>query len=317
MNKMKYLKDSNRSNDGYKIVNGMYIPNKYCNSKIEFFNSETGERIYEPLTNKTVIAGSALTAQKLFGLSHNVLQNTPTYDEMLDLDDKALPNSIPSIEVINDGKVVGELPDECQRVICGFCVGQGGAGLDISDVYDVKYCDYIREDDLVPFRYPLRAVDNVDENMYKGKKSLPPLQNGQERNAYYFKSFSNTPNLVQCVTSNVGTFADNISKNTVYETKLGDNAQSYVELHLKITKDDCREFFIAHTGLENAKINQISLVSAWSRTITVNKLNSKGSMVEKEYEYLQDIRPFSLLNIPNEILSDVDKSISIIYTLYF
>ena len=70
-------------------------------------------------------------------------------------------------------------------------------------------------------------------------------------------------------------------------------------------------------GLENAKINQLSLVTAWTKTVEVTKMDRDGNSVTKNIEYLQDIRPFSLLNIPNEILSDLEKSISIIYTLYF
>ena len=49
------------------------------NSKVEFFN-DSGELIWEPLHNKTVIAGSALTAMKLFNLDRSVLDATPTYE---------------------------------------------------------------------------------------------------------------------------------------------------------------------------------------------------------------------------------------------
>ena len=78
MNKVKYLNDSYRPNDKYKIVNPQRVT-----SKVEFFNDATGERIWEPLHNKTVIAGSALTAMKLFNLDRNVLESTPTYDKEL------------------------------------------------------------------------------------------------------------------------------------------------------------------------------------------------------------------------------------------
>lgn len=314
--KLIYLKDNVRSNDDYTLQNGVYLPNKYLNSKIDIFNADTGERIFEPLHNRTTISGAALTAMKLFNLDRNVLQNTPTYDSMLNLDEAASDEDYPTAQVIDrNGAYVDGISDECQRVICGFCVGVGGSGLDISDVYDVNYCDYISEDNLVPFRYPLQTADTVDEETYKGKKTLNI--NGQQRVAYYFKEFSNTPNLVQCLTTSAGSFSDNISASTVYSGTIGNNAQSFVELHLKITKDDCREFFTAKTGLENAKINQISLVSAWKKSVIVTKLDSKGNSVSKEYEYLQQVRPFSLLNIPNEILSDLDKSISMVYTLYF
>lgn len=316
MNHIKYLKDNYRPNDKYELVNGIYMPR--INSKIDIFNDETGERIWEPLHNKTVIAGAAITAMKLFDLDRNVLDNTPSYDTELSLLEGSDGSTYPTKVILDsENNVVGSVQDECQRKICGFCLGQGGAGLDISDVFEVKYCDRISPDNLIPFRYPLQPEDHVDEDMYKGKKPIT-LSDGQLRNAYYFKAFSNTPNLVQNYSSTIGTFTDAVTAANVYnDIASADKAQSYVEIHLKITKEDCREFFIAHTGLENAKINQISLVSAWSKTVEVSKPDSNGNIVTKKYEYLQDIRPFSLLNIPNEILSDLEKSISIIYTLYF
>ena len=268
--------------------------------------------------NKTVIAGSALTAMKLFNLDRNVLDNTPTYDTTLGLDNGANGSTYPTV-VIKDGdnNVVGSIQDETQRVILGFCVGQGGAGLDISDVFHVKYCSWITPDNLVPFRYPLQSADNVDESMYKGKKALT-LGNGQQRNAYYFKAFSNTPNLVQNYVSTIGTFSDSVSASTVYSnTASAYTAQSYVELHLKITKDDCREFFITHKGIESAKINQVSLVYGWEKEVEVTKLDNMGNLKTGKYQYFQDIRPFSILNIPNEIISNLEKSLSIVYTLYF
>lgn len=310
MNKILFTNDNYRPND-------VILPQGRISSKVEFFN-DAGELIWEPLHNKTVIAGSALTAMKLFDLDRNVLDNTPTYETMLGgLDNGASGSTYPSA-VIKDssGTVIGSIQDETQRKIIGFCVGQGGAGVDISDVFSVKYCDRISPDNIVPFRYPLASADDVDETTYKGKKSL--IINGQNRVAYYFKTFSNTPALIQNYVSSIGSFSDNISASTVYTNSASaDSAQSYVEMHLKITKDDCREFFITHKGLENAKINQISLVSAWTKTVSVTKLNRAGNLVTNEYEYFQDIRPFSVINISNEILSDLSKSISILYTLYF
>jgi hypothetical protein len=318
MNKLKHVSDMYRTNDKFEFTpSGIAVPR--VNSKIEFFN-DSGERIWEPLHNKTLIAGSALTAMKLFNLNRNVLDNTPTYETMLNgLDNGGNGSTFPTV-VIDDGHggTITAVSDESQRKIIGFCVGQGGAGLDISDVFDVKYCDCISPDNLIPFRYPLANADDVDENVYKGKKTLPTLDNGQNRVAYYFKTFSNTPNLVQNYVSSIGSFSDSINPNTVYtNTASADKAQSYVELHLKITKDDCREFFIAHKGIENAKINQLSLVSAWTKTVTVTKLDKAGNMHTDTYEYFQDIRPFSMVNIATEIMSDISKSISILYTLYF
>lgn len=311
MSRLLYLNDTSRVNDEYKFNNNRIT------SKVEFFN-DSGERIWEPLHNKTVIAGSALTAMKLFDLDRNTLNNTPTYEDMLGgLDNGVTSNTVTYPTAVirdsNSGTIIGSIPDESQRKIIGFCIGQGGAGLDISDVFNVKYCDCISPDNLIPFRYPLVNADDVDETTYKGKKTL---SNG--RVAYYFKTFTNSPNLVQNYVNAIGSFSDSINAVSVYSnTASADKAQSYVELHLKITKDDVREFFIAHRGLENAKINQISLVSAWTKTVNITKLNKAGNMVSSDVEYFQDIRPFSVINIPNEIMSDLSKSISCLYTLYF
>lgn len=313
MDEIRYFNDRYRQNDKFKITNPQRI-----NSKVSIYNDANGELIFEG-HNKTVIAGSALVAMKLFDLDRECLDATPTYDEKLGLDMMDTDDTYPTKYIKDDdGRIIGSTEDEMQRKIIGFCVGQGGAGLDISDVFDVEYCSWITPDNIIPFRYPRVNEDIVDENIYKGK-ALKTLE-GQvgDVNAYYFKEFSNTPNLVQNYVSTIGTFTDKVTAQTVYNNQaIADQAQSYVELHLKITKDDCREYFITHQGIESAKINQISLVSGWKKTVKFAKPDKTGNSVEREYEYFQDIRPFSVINIPNEIISNLEKSLSIIYTLYF
>lgn len=315
MNKSKllYIPDYCRANDKLKVNQA---GNMRFSSKLEFYNNR-GELIWEPLHNKTVIAGAALTLMKLFNLDRSCLENTPTYDEVMGLDDAAAPTDYPAVSIVDaNGNVVGSMPDETQRIILGFCVGTGGAGLESSDVFNVPYASWITPDNMVPFRYPIQSSDTVDESIYKGKKTIT-LSNGQIRSAYYFKEFSNTPTLTQNYVSTIGTFTDSVSPETVYSnTASADNAQSFVELHLKITKDDCREYFIAHSGLEDAKINQLSLVSGWTKTVSRTKLNTSGNTVTGEYEVWQSVRPFSCVNFPSEILSSTSKSLSVVYTIY-
>lgn len=312
VNKLLYLKDQCRSNDNINIrgLDCIY-------SKIEFINDLTGERLFEPLHNRTVIAGAGLTLQKLFGLDRSSLDNTPTYDEVLGLDDASPSSTYPTIGITDaDGNIIGSIPDESQRVILGFCLGLSGSGIETTNVFTERYASWITPDNLVPFRYPLESADTVDESIYKGKKTIS-LSSGQTRYAYYFKEFSNTPKLVQNYVSSIETFIDNISPATVYDTNANsDKAQSFVELHCKITDKDCREFFITHSGLEQAKINQISLVYGWTKTVNRTKYNTSGALLTQEYEAYQQVRPFSICNFPTEPLYDKDKAISIIYTLY-
>ena len=129
MNKVKYLNDSYRPNDKYKIVNPQRVT-----SKVEFFNDATGERIWEPLHNKTVIAGSALTAMKLFNLDRNVLESTPTYDKEL-ADNDALPygtnvkiiegadgTTYPTLSIKDaDGNIIGSVHDETKNYLWFLC----------------------------------------------------------------------------------------------------------------------------------------------------------------------------------------------------
>lgn len=312
--KFIYINDYCRPNDRMKMrIKG----GPEFNSLMLFIDDATGEPIYEPLHNKTVIAGGGFTLQKLFSLDRRCLNNTPMYDDTLELDDAAASTDYPTMAIKDaEGNMLGSIEDETQRVICGFCLGSAGAGLEPANTFNEVYASWIYPDALVPFRYPLESVDNVDESIYKGKKTLT-LSNGQVRCAYYFKEFSNTPELVQNHVSSIETFENSISPKTVYDvTSQSDKAQSFVELHLKVTSKDCREFYIAHTGLEQSKINQLSLVTAWKKTVTRTKLNAQGSIATGQYEVLQQIRPFSLCNFPTEILKDRSKSISIIYTLY-
>ena len=309
-----YIKDSCRKKEHVHIVGG---PLTTLYSQIRAYNDESGEEIFKPAHNRTVIAGGGLTLQKLFGLDKGCLDNTPTYDSVLGLDDAVAESAYPTIAVTdNNGTVIGSLPDESQRVIMGFCVGIGGGGSDTTNVFRENYASWIAPDMLVPFRYPLENADMVDETIYKGRKTIT-LSDNQTRCAYYFKEFSNTPALVQNYVSTVETFSSVISPDTVYESDSGaDKAQSYVELHLKISEDDCKEFFITHSGLEQAKINQISLVTAWKRTISRTKYNTTGNLVTQNIDVFQQIRPFSLCNLHAESLFNKGKAISIIYTLY-
>ena len=88
---------------------------------------------------------------------------------------------------------------------------------------------------------------------------------------------------------------------------ISDNAmdvETYVELNLTVTKDDCREFFEATTGINDAKINTISLLTAVPK-----EMNG--------YTYYQGIRPLTKLNFPNESLIDLTKGIDITYHIYY
>ena len=74
---------------------------------------------------------------------------------------------------------------------------------------------------------------------------------------------------------------------------------------LQVTKEDFRDYFSAVTGINDARINSISLLTAWYTT------DASG------YKWYQDIIPMTQLNIPNEPLIDLTKGIDITYHIYY
>ena len=229
-------------------------------------------------SNKVIIPGSYFTASKHFGINPPV--KLPSYNTELGLE---------GIQALTDAEERG-------ATVLLFAVGTDGCGPESSQVFDVDYTKWISPKSLVPFRYVFDDND-LSESLrqkYFGRKKIT----GTDKIAYYFKAFESKPVMYQQYVD--GTPIDEnifISDNTM-------DVETYVELKLTITKDDCREFFDATTGIKDAKINTLSLLTAVPK-----ELNG--------YTYYQGIRPLTKLNFPNESLIDLTKGIDITYHIYY
>ena len=179
--------------------------------------------------------------------------------------------------------------------VCLFCCGTKGCGTENSQVYPVNYTKRIAPDgDLVPFRYQLKQNDLSDEMRakYFGRKETT------DRYAYYFKAFESDPKTYMRFVD--GTIIDA----NLYDSQNEKDAETFVEMSMQITKDDFRDYFRATTSINDAKINSISLLTAW--------YTESGG-----YKWYQNIIPLTQLNIPNEPLIDLTKGIDITYHIYF
>ena len=228
--------------------------------------------------NKVIVPGSYYTASKHFAINPPV--KLPTYNTSLGLD---------GIQSLTD-------TEEREALVYLFAVGTDGCGPESSQVFDVDYTKWIKPESLVPFRYVFDDNDlSADlRQKYFGRKKIA----NTDKIAYYFKAFESKPVMYQQYID--GTPIDEnifISDNTM-------DVETYVELKLTITKDDCREFFEATTGINDAKINTISLLTAYPKEID-------------GYTYYQGIRPLTKLNFPNESLIDLTKGIDITYHIYY
>lgn len=235
---------------------------------------ETGEVLWTG-HNKLVIAGAGFLARAMFDI--DTPEITPSYNTALSLDQTVY-------SAVTDNRIK----------TCLFCVGTNGCGRENSQVYDVDYTKWIDPDSIVPFQYLLKAKDlkSVQRSIYFGRKELT------DRFAYYFKAFDSDPQLIQQYTD--GTLVDQ----TVYTNNSTLEAETYVAMTMSIDKYDCRDYFINTTGINDARINTVSLCTAWYKVID-------------GYRVYQDIRPITRLNFPNEALIDLRKGIDIEYFVYF
>lgn len=278
MDRLKYLVDNTRTVDDASIFEGK----KAGDTEIIFHELNTGKpfgsgRCLGKTHNRVVIAGSQFTAMKHFDLPELIA--LPTYNQDLSLD---------------NSKSHGTVPTNIPK-ICLFACGTGGCGVENSQVYQEKYTSRIDPaTELIPFRYQLPVNDLSSElrKKYFGRKST------SERIAYYFKAFESDPEMFARFVD--GTIIDD----TVYDSVNTSDAEFYVEMNLRVTKDDFRDYFRATTGIQDARVNSISLLSAWYS-------ESDG------YKWYQDIIPMTMLNIPNEPLIDLTKGIDIVYHIYY
>lgn len=265
--------------DGVGNINDSAVINSNLKTDILIRDLETGNIIAKSLHNKVILPGAGLIARSLFDI--NSSEVCPTYNDKLGIE---TPSG--TVTPATFTKATAENP----KVLL-FCVGTNGCGTEGSQVFSVNYNSWIDPESLVPFRYPLATNDiNADlRQNYVGR-----VVDG-EYVAYYFKRFTSGPVFVQ-------QYSDGTPiEGNVLDTGL--DVESYVEVVLTITKEDCREFFVATTGIDEARFNSISLCYAHAKMIN-------------GIPHFEDIRPLTRLNIPNEMLIDATKGVEIVYHVY-
>ena len=258
-------------------------------SVVKLIDHNTGEVLGE-YHNKVTIAGAQRNACYVFGLDE--VLSLPTYNVDMNLDNTE------SLSPLND------------PVICLFCISDGGCGSTAKDIKVSSYTDRIKpppanpesteeftSEMMMPFRYVDVDDDISDDlrNYYFGRKTFSNLG----KVGYYFKKFDTDPQLHL-------EYADgtNISAE-VYNIESEQIAECYVEMRLRITRLDFRDYFENAIGWENARISQLSLCTGWYDD-TID-----------QYVWYQDIEPYSLLNFSFRPLSDLTSAIDIIYSIYF
>ena len=245
----------------------------------KFYIHGTDIPIFEE-DNKVIVPGSAFTVMKHFK-DISIPVKTQTYNNALGLD---------HITSITDSE------ERLNSYVYLFAVGIGGCGPENSQKYDVDYTKWIDTSDLIPFKYQLTANDLSDDmrEVYFGRKAIPAA----DRIAYYFKAFDTAPVFKQQYID--GTPIDD----NIYISDNDMDVESFVEIKMSVTNRDCRDYFLATTGINDARVNTISLLTAVPKVI-------------EGYTYYQNIRPLTKLNFNNISLIDETLAIDIIYQIFY
>lgn len=260
-------------------------------TKITFRNHDTGEVLGE-YENKVLVSGSQFNGMAVFGINADTVFES--YNVAMGLD-----GSKPS------GTTPANTP-----IVCLFCISDSGCGSTPKDVLVSDFTDRIKpapknpasvseftSDMIMPFRYVDANADlNADlRKYYFGRKAFSTLG----KVGYYFKNFDTEPQVhVQ--------YADGTPlRDSIYTTQSTQAIECFVEMRLRITRLDFRDYFEQVLGWDKARISSMSLCFAWYDA-------SSG-----QYKIYQDITPYTLLNFSFIQLVDLDLAVDIEYQIYY
>jgi hypothetical protein len=286
MTKDLFLDDGIKTFDEKKISSGRARKSgSFYDTEVEFRN-ELGEMLFKK-SNIILVGGRRFTLEKLFNI-------TPNDNQRITLNNLFNVNE-------SEPELTGVGPRR-EKVVCLFGVGRGGSNLTFGSVKNPNAREYNLYD-MVPMRYVDEDSDLTQEE--KNKYYLR-VQEG-DKIAYYLKKFELTPRIVMRVGDQeyVPDLSDNNPVDTAGELIESEDVDCYVELQLKISADDVREFFRDTEGLEQARINELSLYTAYQPE------HAAGVWTD-----FLGIEAFSKLTFNNEPLDDATKELNIIYRIY-
>lgn len=282
---IKFLKDSMSAFDTIDTSGG--VPKVISKQQKPLRTKVTGylgdninpfdEKIFDE-ENQIVIGGALFILEKVFGVEPNL------YVDYL--------NNI--MGIATDGMSNDLYAD---THVCLFGVGVGGCGDSIRSVKDVNFVE--REIfEMVPFR-----ITDEDLNPSEQKKYFFKMEKDNKTH-YYLKTFEQQP-VIKALWKDSDDQDEDGSEveSGVHESTRTEPIETFVEMILKITKKDVRDYFELYGDIEQCRVNSIGLFTG-----------AKRNLADGTTDY-QQVKLFSKLNIPNEMLT-LKKDLTIVYRIY-
>lgn len=199
-----------------------------------------------------------------------------------------------------------------------FGVGVTGTAENNITVHKVGYRETSIEGDIMtpdgvingamyPFRYTDSELDPQERQKYFGKK----IDTDTGKIGFYLKRFEGEPEIKHIWKTEETMDSDvevAVTTDTVFDFTRDDIINTFIEIHLQITRKDLKEFFNFKLDQpESCRINTIALYDGmYSET---------GKPDGEQFGDFCNVRLFSKLNIPTEPLS-LSKDLEIIYRIY-
>lgn len=284
-----HISDELKNTDSKPIFKKTKIIGGYDAYKDEKGMTRFGKVVFET-SNMIVLGGGIFTLEKIF--------DTKAKLQLDYLDNILEGNTANSITTYAENNVTDEMVLNDSSV-CLFGVGTGGSGDSINSVIDVKYTEN-NIIDLIPLRQSTTPLSQADSSKYWFKSSSTDAS-GNNETKYFLKTFESQE--IKTLWDDSGD--SNIDGSEVSTSSLNTSSSTpisnFVELTLKIDKNDIREYF--SSNVENARINSIGLFYG---------IKVKDTAGNEDY---RKVRLFSKLNINNEIM-DEGKELTIVYRIY-
>lgn len=244
------------------------------NNGVSWLNEEVIRRQH----NKVVTGGAITLLKTLFGA--DTALTVSTLNNLMNIGENATAN-----------------PGELNRV-CLFNIGLGGCGASYADEKVVLDQENIVKE-MIPFRVVDSLADIGDSSKYWFCKTMV-----DGKKAYYLKSFESQPTIHSLFKDAPTSDQDGteLSGNPADYDRT-DGVESFVEIILRITSEDLREYFELYDDPKYPRFNSIGLC-----------MGKKGTLPDGTEEYSEVVQ-FSILNFSNEMLH-FDKDLSIIYRVY-
>jgi hypothetical protein len=206
---------------------------------------------------------------------------------------------------INDLVPTSESSATADDILIGWGVGIGGSGDAFSSRVEVKFQE--REigqnghsGQMIPFRV---VSEPFDPTSVEAAKYWLRKKRDDGFYEYYGKSFEADPIIKVLYQDGVDGEDGTEVEDDVYNTTRTDPIEVFLEMTLKITSKDIREYFERVGEIEMARFNTIALFTG-----------RKTEISEGRNEYL-NVKMFSKINIDNEPLQAA-KELSVVYKLY-